>query len=109
LAAFAGEGEQDRAALTRLRIGNANSSHSAQSFQQQIALIGSQTPRRLTPSEADVEATGPLGCCGRTAAVRRIAPISGLDFCTLFSLCILTQVMSQLLVGNFRRFTSDLS
>jgi hypothetical protein len=39
-------------------------------FNTKVALIGSQTPRRFTPAEADVETTGQFGCCGWKAAVR---------------------------------------
>jgi hypothetical protein len=39
-------------------------------FNTKVALIGSQTPCRFASAEADVEATGPLNCCGWKAAVR---------------------------------------
>jgi hypothetical protein len=62
LAAFAGEGEQDLAALIRPRESVAPIHAAGRNCSNgESRLIDSQIPRRLTTSEADVEATGSLG------------------------------------------------
>ena len=92
-----------------LRHAFSNSSHPAQWLQYQSRADRQSDLTPLHTRRSGCRDDGSAQLLWVESGCSLHAPISAVEFCTLFSLCIHSQGMSQYLVGDFRRFTSDLT